>query len=200
MNFSLQKKMYVTITALGLAVLPAAKAGCGDVGWTSGAANSPALTSSSSTMVYSHRMTDPPESNEGDQHAGASIVGLWHFRFLAQNSAPIPDGTLVDAGLIVWHSDGTEFTNSGQRKPATQNYCLGVWKKTGDSSYKAYHEALSYDDSGNPNGTAIIREDVTVDPGGDTFSGTFTIDVLDPAGNQVAHIAGRVTATRITVN
>ena len=30
--------------------------------------------------------------------------------------------------------------------------------------------------------------------------GTFTIDQFDVSGNLLAHIAGKVTATRITVN
>jgi hypothetical protein len=67
-----------------------------------------------------------------------------------------------------------------ERKPATQNFCLGVWKKNGSSTYKLNHLALSYDDAGNPNGTANIHEDVTVDNSGDTFTGTFAIDVFDP--------------------
>jgi hypothetical protein len=33
-----------------------------------------------------------------------------------------------------------------------------------------------------------------------SFSGTFTVDQFDPAGNSLAHLAGDVTGTRVTVN
>ena len=49
-------------------------------------------------------------------------------------------------------------------------------------------------------GPGRIVEDVVLDQKGNHFEGTFTIDQLDVAGNLVAHITGRVTASRITVN
>ena len=49
-------------------------------------------------------------------------------------------------------------------------------------------------------GPANIREEVTLGRSGNTYTGTFTIDQFDLAGNSLAHVAGRVTATRITVD
>ena len=45
-----------------------------------------------------------------------------------------------------------------------------------------------------------IREQVTLSPSGDSYTGTFTEDVYDPKGNQVDHVVGNVVATRITVD
>jgi len=133
--------------------------------------------------------------------SGASVVGLWKVTFLAKNSPPIPDGTMVDWGYAQWHSDGTGIMNSGGRAPATQNFCLGVWAKTGHSTYKLNHVALSYDaSSGALNGTVSIRERVTVDHTGNKYDGTFTIDVSDPSGKPVALLAGEVTGERITAD
>jgi hypothetical protein len=47
-------------------------------------------------------------------------------------------------GFSQWHSDGTEILNSS-RPPATSNFCLGVWEKTGPFAYKLNHFALSSD-------------------------------------------------------
>ncbi len=109
---------------------------------------------------------------------------------------------MIDFGYAQWHSDGTEFMNSGGRAPATQNFCLGVWKKTGPSTYKLNHVALSYDlISGTLNGNVSIRELVTVDHSRNNFAGTFTIDVFPPGGSTpVAHLAGQITGQRITAD
>jgi hypothetical protein len=45
-----------------------------------------------------------------------------------------------------------------------------------------------------------IREQLTLSPSGDNYSGTFTLDVYDTKGNHLDHLAGMVVATRITVD
>lgn len=124
-----------------------------------------------------------------------SIVGMWSVQFLA-------GGATIDFGYQQWHSDGTEIMNSGGRAPATGNFCLGVWKQTGRSTYKLNHFALSYDPAtGKINAKVNIKEDVIVDQRGDNFSGPFTFDVYDPnSGALLQHIAGRVVGKRVTVN
>ena len=124
-----------------------------------------------------------------------SMVGLWKVSFLNQ-------GTQIDFGYSAWHSDGTEFLNSGGRAPATQNYCLGVWKQTGTFSYKLNHWALSYDSSGNYNANVNIKEVVKLDHGGDSFGGTFSIQAYDPTtGDPLgAEVDGNITGTRVTVD
>ena len=102
-------------------------------------------------------------------------------------------------GFAQWHSDGTEILNSS-RPPATSNFCLGVWEKTGPSSFKLNHFALSSDLNGNMIGPANIRESVTLGPQGTTYAGTFSIDQYDTSGNLLAHIVGEVKATRITAD
>ncbi len=68
--------------------------------------------------------------------ASAPIVGMWSFQLISQgNTARTPsiaDGTQLNFGYIQLHSDETEIQNAGARSPAQQNFCLGVWQKTGD--------------------------------------------------------------------
>lgn len=134
-----------------------------------------------------------------NEPAGAAVVGFWKITFVSQNNTGIPDGTVLDAGYAQWHSDGTEIMNSS-RPPATQSFCLGVWKKIGPSTFKLNHFALSFDLSGNPAGGSNIREEVTVDHGGNKYTGTFAIDVFDNNGIHVRRIAGLVTGERITAD
>jgi len=128
-----------------------------------------------------------------------AIVGFWHVKFISKGTTGIPDGTVVDMGFSQWHSDGTEILNSS-RPPATSNFCLGVWEKTGPFTYKLNHFALSSDLNGNLIGPANIREDVTLAVHGANYTGTFSIDQYDTSGNLLVHIIGEVKATRITVD
>jgi len=120
------------------------------------------------------------------------IVGMWSVSFVS-------GGTEIDHGLSQWHSDGTEFMNSGGLSPATQNFCMGVWKNV-NGVYQLNHFAFTYDLSGNPTGTANIREKIKVGHPANTFSGSFTVDIYDLNGNLVAHVEGTITGTRITVS
>ncbi|MBV9771806.1 MAG: hypothetical protein JOZ32_19705 [Bryobacterales bacterium] len=135
----------------------------------------------------------------------ASIVGLWKVQLLSLGNTghnpSIPDGALIDFGYTQWHSDGTEILNSGGHAPATGNFCLGVWGKTGFLTYELNHFPISYDaTSGALTNYLNLREQDTLSPSGDSYSGTFTLDVYDTMGNHVDHLAGTVVATRLTVD
>jgi hypothetical protein len=132
-------------------------------------------------------------------HELRTIVGMWSFQFVSEGTDGIPDGTVIDHGYATWHVDGTEIMNSGGRPPVTGNFCMGVWKAAGLFSYKLNHFGLSWDPAGATFiGPANIRENVTLDRSGDSYSGTFTIDQYDTNGNVLAHLQGNVTATRVT--
>jgi hypothetical protein len=49
-------------------------------------------------------------------------------------------------------------------------------------------------------GPANIREEVTLDATGNSYTGKFTIHQFDLNGNTLAHVAGNISATRITVD
>ena len=129
--------------------------------------------------------------------SGEPIVGFWKVTFISEGTTGIPDGTVIDQAFAQWHSDGTEIMNSG-RAPVTQSFCLGVWKKVGGLRYKLNHFAISFDPQSNPVGPANIHEEVAVDPKGSSFTGTFTIDQFDTAGNTLIHITGTLAGLRIT--
>lgn len=127
------------------------------------------------------------------------IVGFWKAKFVSEGSSGIPDGTVVDTPFVQWHSDRTEIMNSS-RVPATQSFCLGVWKRSGQSDYELNHFALSFDSTGTFVGSAQIRENITLDQKGDEYSGTFTIDQYNASGGLLQEVKGQVTAARITVD
>lgn len=146
-----------------------------------------------------------PNSRGLEGQSSASIVGMWKIQFIAQGDSahnpPIPDGAVVDFGYSQIHSDGTEMLNSGAHSPATQNFCMGVWGQTGFLTYEVNHFALSYNATTGVLANYVnIREQLTLSPSGNSFTGTFTIDIYDTSQNHVDHIAGDITATRVTVD
>jgi hypothetical protein len=161
-----------------------------------------------------------PQSFEGENYFGAdslllvsdhdqdSIVGMWKVTVTAQgNTGPgaPPDGAILDSAFAQWHSDGTEIMNSG-RPPQDGSFCMGVWEKTGRSRYRLNHFAIGNDTAnapggiGNPTGPTHLVEDVILSRDGNHYAGAFIVDAYDLAGNNVAHILGHVSATRITIN
>jgi hypothetical protein len=166
------------------------------------------------------------------------ITGLWKFVFTAKgdtgphapsNALPLPDGTLVDAGFVTWHDDGTELMNSG-RAPASGSFCMGVWKQVGARSYKLNHWALSWipdyqpnvthswsalpggiDEALNAFGPTNIQETVTLTGNSNGYTGTFRLTqyvndgtktpINDTTSAPVAFvIVGTLSATRVTVD
>lgn len=129
--------------------------------------------------------------NERDD---ASIVGMWRVKFIVGTD-------VIDDALAAWHSDGTEIMNSS-KPPISQSWCMGVWKQIGRSSYKLHHIAIGWTEEGAPLGPAEIRETVTVDRSGNAFTGSFTIDQYlgDETAPPIAHVAGNLQGTRVTVD
>lgn len=122
-----------------------------------------------------------------EQDERAAIVGFWTFEWRAKadpelpnnNPPPISDGALLDFGLIQWHPDGTEITNSGGRTPAVGDVCMGSWKQVGPSTFKLTHLALGYGPPPGPvtgyQGLALLEMTVKVDSGGHSYHGNFVL-------------------------
>ena len=217
------------VTALGalvagLATGGAARAACTDVKLPF-APGSSSASAHLSDAVYRAGEFDGARMVlvQNNQDEGAAIVGFWTFEWRAKadpaipNDNPgIPDGALLDFGLIQWHEDGTEITNSGGRTPAVGDVCMGTWKQVGPSTFRLTHLALGYGPPSGPvmgyQGLALIEMRVTVDSGGRTYHGDFTLtqymSKFDPTvpGSEFDQstaeftLSGTVRATRVQVH
>jgi hypothetical protein len=187
---SMNKRLLSALTLVGAAVCFASHANAGCSYSQDGAAE-PWLQGASLA----------PGFVENHNRTFFSIVGLWHVVFTANNSAPIPDGTVIDNAIVTWHADGTEIMNSG-KPPITSSFCMGVWEPNGPGAYKLKHIALGWDLSGTQFlGQVLIKESVRLNRRGDRYTGTFSIDQFSLDGTTVtSHVAGNVAATRITVD
>jgi hypothetical protein len=121
----------------------------------------------------------------------ASIVGLWDVKFFDSTGAL--EGEIYD----MWHADGTEIEVDASN-PINGNVCNGVYTQTNTFTYKLTHPSWNFDDSGNFIGMVLIKETINLDPRGDKYTGTETVDIYDLTGKLVQHIeGGAFTATRV---
>jgi hypothetical protein len=186
------------VLAVGTAFASMASAGCGDVTNL----QPPFQFAQSQTTAMAVRAN----SSSNPMNDIPSPVGMWNIQFISLGNGghnpPIPDGAQIDFGYNQLHSDGTEILNSGAHMPASQNFCLGVWARSGMFTYEVNHFALSYNTTTGALAAKVnIREQITLDPSGNQYTGTFTINIYDPTGQQqVDHIVGTIMATRVTVD
>ncbi len=128
------------------------------------------------------------------------IVGMWITTFyIGPFYGP---GTPVagDVHIQQFSSDGNELINSKEFAPVLGNVCFGVWKALEDKTVKLRHIGWGYTPDNVFEGTGTIIAALTVSPDGDTYSGTYTSDYIDPNGVALAPPgAGDVRATRFKV-
>jgi hypothetical protein len=172
-----------------------ASAGCGDLSNLQGPF----------TLVEASAEARPlgPLTETKNALARPSIIGMWKLQFISKGNTghnpPIPDGALIDYGFTQWHGDGTEIQNSAGVPGG--GFCLGVWGQTGFLTFELNHFPIAFNATTGAVANYInIRQQVALSPSGDSFTGTFTEDIYDPKGNHADHLAGTITATRITVD
>lgn len=202
LNSRLSTHLLQTLT-VGAALAVTASAGCGDV---SGLQAPFQFAQPQDSALAVRAAASDMSASTNPLLISANPIGMWNVQFVSlgntSHTPPIPDGALIDFGYNQFHSDGTEILNSGGHAANTGNFCLGVWVRTGMFTYTVNHFALSYDGTSGALVAKInIREQITLDPSGDQYSGTFTINAFNPAGTQqVDHVAGTIAATRVTID
>ena len=143
--------------------------------------------------------------DDDSDSGGEPIVGFWRQNLVSKGTEGVPDGKVLESGLSQAHSDHTEILNSS-RPPISGSFCLGVWEKVGERTYKVNHILLAWNSTGTTFiGPTDLHEEVTVDPDGEHYSGTFTLENYseDSSGRltlilPVVH--GVTNGTRIKVN
>jgi hypothetical protein len=168
------------VLVVGLSV--SASASCGD---------SLSAMAAGAASVQSQFRPIQPDSTSGADHARKSMVGLWHIQFAV-------GGQTIQEAYQLWNAGGTEVHNPNV-DPRSGNVCLGVWKHGSHGTFKLAHRVWSYDSNGNFMGTIHLSETVTLRDGGNTHTGSFTLDFYDPSGNFQFEVAGNVTGERISV-
>jgi hypothetical protein len=188
------------IMALVLAAATATASACVMPQTPSARPISPAMQA---ILLKANQQKAAPRPAGATQDAMPSIVGFWHSIFLLDpNGGYYTAGANVfDEGFEQWHSDGTEAYND-IAPPVTGNVCLGVWTQTGPLTYQLKHPTWFFDMASNTTlvGVGTFIEQVTLDPSGNSYTGTTTFDVLDLNGNSLFHLVTAIVAERIVAD
>jgi len=120
-----------------------------------------------------------------------SVVGVWQVSYSV-------DGSVVLNTIDTWSSDGNEFL-SADKNPTLGNVCAGVWKSVGARGAQLHHMGWTFDTSGNPTGTLVDDESLTLDKKRMNYTGTFDFKFYDTTGTLVKEVTGDSAAARITI-
>ena len=172
---------FATYIVLVVGLSASAFASCGD---------SLSAMATAAAAGQSHPMLPSIRSSQHSSDT-PSMVGLWSIQFTI-------DGSTIQEAYQLWNAGGTEVHNPNV-DPRAGNVCLGVWKRAGHRTYKLAHRVWNYDTNGNFLGTINLSETVTLGTGGDSHSGSFTLDFFDPSGNFLTEVTGSVAGQRISV-
>ena len=130
----------------------------------------------------------------GSRSAWHSPEGSWEGVVTNLEGGPAPFRVLMTftaGGGFIGTGDGDNAVGSPQH---------GVWERIGGASSRTYavtFRQLFYMSDASPTGTARIRQTVLLNKAGDSWSGPFTIEILDADGIVVFIGSGTSTATRI---
>lgn len=174
---------YTAIALLGALSTSPAFAGCGKPSRF----NLPALSLKGRTVA---------ERAAGQVAADATVPGKGNISGLWLSTVTAGTQTAFQS-FEAFTQDGLEFLNDNG-SPIEGNVCFGVWTAEG-KGVKVTHPSWNYDPSGNLIGTVIIRETLTLDPNGATFTGSVSVEAFDLNGNSFGIVfEGDVSGTRIT--
>jgi hypothetical protein len=125
-----------------------------------------------------------------DESSNGAITGLWLTNVIL-------GGQVIIQSFESFTGEGLEFLNDNG-SPLEGNVCFGVWSATGRNTIRVYHPSWNYDAGGNLIGTVVIKEQITLDPGGNTFKGTVVVDTFDLNGHPSApELKAQIAGMRI---
>jgi hypothetical protein len=179
--------MTLGVAALSTLFAPAANAGCGKQ-----------LTSKLAAQM-------PGDGAQSQPRTAASNVKPEDTTLLALSGVGMWAVNVTLSGQVIYQAfesltiDGLEFLNDNG-SPLEGNVCFGVWTAPSRNTIKVYHPAWNYDMNGNLIGTVVIKEQIALDAGGNSFKGTVVVDTYDLNGNVAGpELQAQLSGKRITV-
>jgi hypothetical protein len=98
--------------------------------------------------------------------------------------------------LVAFAKGGTLTVTTGGQPPALFTPGIGVWRHTGGNTYSAVFEAFAFNPAGVWIATHRFTRVIELDRGGDEFTDTIKLEILDTSGNLIAPGCGSSTARR----
>jgi hypothetical protein len=143
--------------------------------------------------------TGPTAAQDGTpMAAGQGFIGSWQVIVSFAEGPPSRSLGTIDAdGTIVASIPPVMPWPGAPGDVLFLSSAHGAWEATGSDSAIVTFVGLVADGQGKLFGTATFRASATLDPDGETFSGSNLVTIADEAGNTVATRQGTIQATRI---
>jgi hypothetical protein len=147
------------------------------------------------------------------------VLSSAHLRTSAQDATPNPSGGFVGAwrvssenpggasqGMLSLMADGTAVFSGRPAAPTGGEPAVvflsaghGAWEQTSPTTATASFTVFIADGQGNFLWVVTDSVEMTLDPDGSSWSGSYSSTTADPNGNILGTVPGTATATRITV-
>ena len=136
-----------------------------------------------------------PGMAHAEQERSESVVGTWLETVSSTNNS-FPSFQALSSYAV---GGGWISSASINLSPATlASDAYGAWARTGERSFRWAAHAFAYTPEGNPNGLYTIRESLSLDRTGQTYTGTGSYEIVNN-GQLLFSGKFRSTATRVTV-
>jgi len=130
----------------------------------------------------------------------AAIVGAWRTTVTIEGAPPF-------INLTTFSSDGTvlnAFPTPSSAPPGSSHKleffttAVGAWKESSPGNIDLTFETLGADENGSLIGSHVISATVVVASNGASWSGLFTLSILDITGTHTGSVSGTVEAARMS--
>ena len=136
------------------------------------------------------------ESAQSDEIQQLDIVGVFRTTVTQRNCRTgNPIGTFQ--GLVTFNEGGTMAETSAALSPALRTPGHGVWRREpGFQQYSFAVTFLRFNPDGTFFGTQVIRQSLTLVPGGNQYNATGFVEVYNASGNLLGTGCATSVATR----
>jgi hypothetical protein len=134
----------------------------------------------------------PARAQDGNEKG---LTGSWDVTVTARDCQ---NGTPLFSFLAVqtYNKGGTMQASNLGAPGVTYLDSHGVWEHGKGRQYSLAFRVLKYNPDGTYAGRDVIRDVISLDIGGDTYTSTGTVDILDPNGNVLFSGCATTTAMR----
>lgn len=126
------------------------------------------------------------------------LVGSWDVTVTPRDcdtGAPEPFPPPLSA-VQTYHQGGTMLASVLGAPGLTTLEGHGIWEHTKSREYSVAFRILKFNPDGSPAGKDVIRDVITLDAAGDSYTSTGTVDILAPDGSMVFRGCATGAATR----
>lgn len=154
-------------------------------------------------LAGSAAASDPNPLQTGAWPVAANrIAGYWQVKVTVGPCHGGPVNTFL--GLNMFHAGGT-VSDTNTFAPSSRGPGMGVWTylgsgRRGEGRYKNHFQFPRFLPDGSFDGLQDVRNDITLQPGGKTWTGITRARVLNADGSLRVEVCGNGLANRITVD